>query len=115
MNRIALDIGTQFPAQGAVCHQIDRAAQQVFDVELRAEVAFGGRAPVEASEDIDIAVFIRPIAGEGTEQGKIGDAEALPEGRLCARSRARTSSLVNGGSLRIESRRTRAPRIYRPQ
>ena len=44
-HRLALDVGTQLLAQSAVGHQIDGATQQVFDIEPRAEVAFGCRAP----------------------------------------------------------------------
>ena len=56
-------------AQSAVGHQIDGVSQHVFDIELRAEVAFGGRAPVQANEDVGITVLAHPIACEGTKQG----------------------------------------------
>ncbi len=82
LNRFALDIGTQPLAYRAVGHRIDGATQQVFDIELRTKVAFGGCAPVETNQDIDIAVIACLIAGEGAEQGEIGNADGLREGRL---------------------------------
>lgn len=57
MDRLALDVGPQLLAQRAVGHQIDGATQQVFDIELRAEIAIVGCAPVETDQEIDIAVI----------------------------------------------------------
>jgi hypothetical protein len=58
-----LDPGPQLGAEGRFGDQIDRPAEQVFQVELDAEVAIGGRGAVERDEDAkSLAAPIRESA-----------------------------------------------------
>ena len=112
MDRLGLEVGMQLLLEGTAGHQIHGATQQVFDIELRADVAFGGRAPLETNQDIDVAVIARPATGEGAEQGETGNAEAHLRGaarrpgwsvreirhRGNVRGRRSASRRVGGGS-----------------
>jgi hypothetical protein len=77
MERFFFDVGTQFGAQRLIRHQIHRAAKQVFQVELDAEIALRCRNAVERDEDVDVAVVPGGISCGGAEQCQVGDVEAL--------------------------------------
>ena len=70
MYGLVLDKGPEFRAQGLVSDQIDGSAESVFEVELHAEVPVRRSGTIERNEDIDVAVFIRRIAGGRTKQGE---------------------------------------------
>ena len=56
MHCFLLDEWAQFGAQSFFRHQIDRTSEQIFEMELDAEVAFRSRRTVEGDQNIDIAV-----------------------------------------------------------
>lgn len=53
MHRFLFDKRAQFRAHSLVGHQVNRAAEQVFEVELDAEVAFRGGRPIEGNQDVE--------------------------------------------------------------
>ena len=58
MNGFAFDKAAKFRAQRLFRHQIDRAAEQIFEIKLHAEIAFRCGGTVEGNEDVDIAAFV---------------------------------------------------------
>ncbi len=69
MHRVFLDKRSQFRAQRFARDEVDRATQQVFQVELHAEIALGGGRPVESHEHVDstaraLAVCLRCVPGQ---------------------------------------------------
>ena len=82
IDRLPLNIGTYLRPQCLVSYQIDGTAQQVFQVELDAEVFPPVCRSVKPPQDVNVAVVGSLIAGEGTEEGEFSDAKALRKGRL---------------------------------
>ena len=62
MDRVALDGGTQLGSQRLLGHQIDRATQQVFKIELEAEIARRVGRAIEGDQEVGIAVFARVLS-----------------------------------------------------
>ena len=55
--------------QRFIRHQVDHAAEQVFQIKLGAEVARRGGWPVERYEDIDVAGIAGLVARGRAKQG----------------------------------------------
>ena len=70
MDGFPFDPGPKLRAEGFFGDQIDRPAEQVFQVELDAEVATGGRGAVERNEDVEIAGGGRFSPGGRSEKGE---------------------------------------------
>lgn len=82
MNRVAFDEGPQLGSQGFVGHQVDRAAEQVLEIELDPEISRGTSRAVEADQDVRIAVVARMVASAGAEQRQTQDTESALQSRL---------------------------------
>jgi hypothetical protein len=82
MLRLALDEWPQFRTQRLVRHEVDRAAEQIPQVELHAEIALRRGRTVEHDEDVDVGVRPSLPPGGRAEQGDIQHAEATLQLRL---------------------------------
>src|SRR4030067_2365235 len=71
MHRLLFNKWTQFRAQGLFGHQIDRAAEQVFEIELDTEIALRSCRAAERDQDVDVAIAPCGVACGGTEQRKL--------------------------------------------
>ena len=76
--------------------------QQVFDIELRAEISLCRRRPVEPDQKVDIAVRARVVAREGAEKAEFDDPEAPRKRRLAVLQRG--EDFVSGHGLVNPSR-----------
>ena len=103
-DRLPFDMGPEFGAQGLVGDKIDGAPQQVFDIELCAEVSLCRRRPVEPDQKVDIAVRARFVAREGAEEAELDDPEALRERRLAVLQRGEDFVSGHGPLLPLNSR-----------
>ena len=82
MDGLPLDIRTQFRPERLLSYQINGISQQVFQVKLGAEIAFGSCRSVETNQDVDVPVFQCLVASHGSEKDEIGDPNSLRKGRL---------------------------------
>ena len=71
MHGLALNVGAKLRAERLVRHEVDRATEQVLEVELHAEVRLRRCWPVKPHEDIDVARVGGLVAGERAEQGSV--------------------------------------------
>ncbi len=82
MDRFFFDEWTQLRAQGFISHQIYCATEQIFEIELDAEVPIGCSRAVEGDQDVEVTVAARGVARGGSEQGKTRYSVAGRNNRL---------------------------------
>jgi hypothetical protein len=75
MLRFPLDERAQFGAQCLVGHEVDGAAEEVFEVELDAEIALGRGWTVEGNEHVDVAIGSSLAPRSRAEQRNVDYAE----------------------------------------
>lgn len=96
MNRVALDKGTQLRSQRSLGGQVDRASEQVFQVELNAKITCRTGQAVEGDQNVDIAVLTSMVARPGAEQRQFHNAETALEFWLVLRHQRNDVGAVHG-------------------
>jgi len=96
MNRVPFDEGAQLRTQGLVGHEVDRAAEQVFQVELNAEVQSLTGWAIEADQDIGIAALTSLLTRPRAEQGQPNNAEAALQFGLVLSQQGEDARAVHG-------------------
>ena len=79
---VFLHVWAKLGSQVAVFHQVDLAAEDVFQVGLRLVWASFLGVLVEPRQNVDVAVFRRLVPRGGAEQGDVQDAEPLGQRSL---------------------------------
>ena len=77
MDGFLLYMSTEFFPQCLVRNQINAATEEIFQIELQTEEAFGRGRPVKPDQNVDIARVRSFVASDRPENSNIRDGELL--------------------------------------
>ena len=81
MDEIPFDVGSQGRLHGLRRDQINPAAQEILQLELKPHEGAEAGPSLEGHQHIDIATRPRFVPRHGSEEGKILNGKTLPEPR----------------------------------
>ena len=79
MHGFSLYVRANFFSKCFLRNQINRAAQQVFQVKQHTKILRRRSGFIEAHQNIDVTILMGSIARSGPKQGQLGYAEAADQ------------------------------------